>query len=1110
MGKAMRIIKTLWLAWIMTGMVETGTPNEDEIFRVQHASPLDYLGAWGAGFTIPPKETFFQDGSNRPVLEVLTPKWEIYSVAAQKPPVIYLRDRLDPSDVPHSWGHFPSGDAFSNPLASHGRIWLFARNQGRWILYQANLNHPTPQWISSGEGPGGIVQFFLNENSDPVVVYMDRIRRWYYREGQFTGGGQSLFWGPEVKLTRLEAQELLKTARDSITRRGVTGEFDIGRDGVFLSFSCHVPIEARFRYRSSPGIDQPYGPWSPPQSQETVPLSRRGRFFQYQVVSTGEIEPVLPVFPHISLSYTTARDSPPRRSPSMTRAEGSQEGILADDGGFTKNLASVVERMAFGDSLSESAPPLESSLLESLENPPADSWPNPSFNPSTSTGRNAQESKADATNGRNPRRTTALDQSKTGIAGSSSGTKSDSRTDSPSGRSQLMQPKAADSTLPPDNPPSITSADSEKKQAQSQDPRSAPLVESNSRDQEDSEGEDSERHDQSQAPQSLDESPPAESISETPGDPSPKKGQSGPQTDRSPNLKSTDSAKAGSKDSTISNDSSHSFDPASEKTDEAEIEKEKLPRDQVAGPSSSTEKDKDGTAAPGLTFNYEIGLLEKPEGSKTAADTPLSLQPRDQPDSSGIDKQDPSSAASSPDGDYSGPIGENLGGPPGPQSGSSPEPSKDEETLPAHPSQSWEPASAQTLEFPPPPGWLGGTGNVSSRSPLTIAASAGVEAPPAGQYVLDFESLADSVRKHPGWWGLAVLAILSPFIHRTIRRWIASRTVEGAIARFPPVLSARERTEAWIQRISENAAGWNYVIRFQPWVTAADLTDESLIVMNEEGKIASVSLDTFAVTGRALDPSILFKTLASISKPLWNVRFAQAGDDLLLVGRDAHGRIKGMRFQVPSFDKGRRVPAPRSLHRVLRIFTWGKRDWAVGESLEERQLLTRKRNGWWPSRWREERPAELRHGAILTLSSGYEPILAGKLPEDPGHLWLFRKELEGNKNSDWKAVAKTDSNGQECLMHVTPRRGFLVETTEKSRRLRVHLFARDAKGGFNVRVSNTVPVPCTARYFALSMAQDFLFVLGREDSPSNGSLSGFVLLVAYLGDLLRIPAKAED
>ncbi|HXK92160.1 MAG TPA: hypothetical protein PKV38_00625, partial [bacterium] len=85
-----------------------------------------------------------------------------------------------------------------------------------------------------------------------------------------------------------------------------------------------------------------------------------------------------------------------------------------------------------------------------------------------------------------------------------------------------------------------------------------------------------------------------------------------------------------------------------------------------------------------------------------------------------------------------------------------------------------------------------------------------------------------------------------------------------------------------------------------------------------------------------------------------------------------------------------------------------------------------------------------------------------------------------------------------------------VETTEKSRRLRVHLFARDAKGGFNVRVSNTVPVPCTARYFALSMAQDFLFVLGREDSPSNGSLSGFVLLVAYLGDLLRIPAKAED
>ncbi len=1217
MGKAMRTLKTLWLAGILIGLLRTG--SADEIVRIRHAAPQDYQGSWGAGFTVPTAEAFFQEASRRPVLEALTPVWEFYVDSSQEPPVILRRNRLDPAASPKMWGKYPKGDAFSNPLAAHGRIWLFARNQGKWVLHQAAFGASTPQWISAGEGPGGIVQFFLDEDSDPILVYMDNGRLWHFRRGQFTGGGQSLVWGPDEKITRLEAQVLLQTAREAVTRRGLTGEFDIGGEGAFLSVSCQAPGDVLFRYRSSPEAGRPYGPWSDPQSRETIPLNQRGRYFQYQLFPGGGTETAVPVFPQITLSFTHAKDGPSGRGTAVARSGGNQPGVTANDGGFGKNLAAVVEGMAFGDALPPAAPSLDPEALVSLENASREGGNNPRQKPASNESSHSQEQERE-----NDRRSTTNPELSKGP-------------DDPD-----LNP--ADSTSPIENPTSAGITDNARSQQPGASPnpekqqRKAPAAPDRSQPPSDGakptplEGQESQveknQDHKDRSPEkpatekagdrnAEENSPHAPEIQPAEGASSPSRITSSGQTQPSPANQSaapsSNEIPADSDETAITGKSAQPSSSGPEGEDrnngEDRKNKEKQPGNQANQPPPLNGGE--GGPSPGLTFNYGIENPESPSASTPRADqgksgkgsAPANPQssgkeqsanqspesPGDKSDqaaptgSGRPDDQNPSAAGSNPPERESGskpspqpdvttppaaggapqvesgqnsdetPEGNALNGQPGeggdsasPSSPSSPSkspgssgagkppdgPASREGSSPgvspggdshAPPASTPENAGGDEASNPNatgpsrgpagealPPDYAGGAGNASGPGPRVIAATGPIEEATSPRYVLDVESLTGSIRRHPGWWGLALLAVLSLFVHRGNRRWTAARTVEGAIQRFPPVLSARERTEAWIQRINDKVPHWNYLIRFQPWVTAADLCNESLILMNEEGKIAGVPLETFMGTGRALESGILFKHLASLPFSLWNVRFAQDEENLLLLGRDAKGRIKGKRFQVPTFDKGRRQTGPRSLYRLVRLFSKERRDWTLGDSESGRRLMTRRQTRLWPSRWREERPAELQGGAVVTLSGGYEPILAGVPAEDPGHLWMFRQDTNGRKDGVWKPIAKTDYSGQECLMHVTARRGFIVETSEKSRRLGVHLFARDAKGSFNVRFSNTVSVPCAARYFALSLAKDFLFVLGREDTPGRGSLSSFVLLVAYTGDLLRLPGQMEE
>ncbi|MFB3786434.1 MAG: hypothetical protein ACE15F_08695 [bacterium] len=1194
----MRILRTLWLSVILSGMMRAGLA--DEIVRIRHASPQDYLGSWGAGFTVPPAEALFQEASKRPVLEALTPAWEFYVDSAQETPAIHRRSRLNPADTPKMWGKFPKGDAFSNPLAAHGRIWLFARNQGKWVLCQAAFDRASPQWISAGLGPSGIVQFFLDEDSDPILVYMDNDRRWRFQRGKFTGGGQSLVWEPEEKITRLEAQVLLQTAREAVTRLGMTGEFDIGGEGVFLSLSCQAPRDILFRYRSSPEAGQPYGPWSDPQSRETIQLNQRGRYFQYQLLPGGQTVPSDPVSPQITLCFTHAKDSASGRGTSVARAGSSLAGVTANDGGFGKNLASVVEGMAFGDQLSQAAAALDPEALTSLENSSREEMNNPQPNPASSEITNPQKPESGRASVINPRLSEGSDKTKSNPADSASTAEKPST----AGRSNGGRTQPSGSSPYPEKQKFATPSETEK--SGTNDTGSSPSDKPGPQNQtiQDPKDTSPEKPPGDEAKQPGEENPVSpDSKPSSSRDSSPSKIQSPAGTKQTQGKPSSSGTPAQTADDSPKSNDSPNPAPASPGPG-GEDGKTASPPEKQAGQAPSAQKT-EGEPTSARVFNYGIENPASPNSASSAEDqgkagkTSASQKPREarsenqanqgpeargeqsgQAESSSTGDPDaqnlPSAGPNTPGGEANsepssqpnenkpkseggspqkvsvlkpdGPPGESTAGghpggggdssfpssspaspdssgaekqPAGPASGedshTGESPEGDSSSPQAsHPENAEGDATNPNAERPSkgpagevlPPGFVGGAGNASGPGPRVFAATENIDA--ATRYVLDVAGIVDSVRGHPGWWGLALLVILSPFLHRGIQRWIASRTVEGAIERFPPVQSARERTEAWIQRINEKVFNWNYVIRFQPWVTAADLSNESLILMNEEGKIAGVSLETFTGTGRAVDSAILFKHLASLSISLWNVRFAQDNEELLLLGRDAKGKIKGKRFRVPTFDKGRRLSGPRALYRVVRLFSRGRRDWTVGDSEGGRMLMTRQQNRILPSQWREERPAELEGGAVITLSGGYEPILAGVPAEDPDHLWMFRREHNGRKEAVWKPIAKTDYSGQECLMHVTARRGFIIETSEKSRRLGVHLFARDAKGSFNVRFSNTVSVPCAARYFAVSLAKDFLFVLGREDTPGSGSLSSFVLLVAYTGDLLRLPGQAEE
>ncbi len=1124
-------LRTAGFSALMLYVISFFSIAHGEIQHIRHYKTEHFIPAWGTGDNISPSELSgdkvsetnnFLDPSSQAGSFYTTYSWQFAIDHSAQPPLIFRSKRLNDQEPAMQWGALPQGDAYSSMLIAHGRIWIFVQRANGWTLYHASADAKKARWTPvSSDAIGEVMGFYLNQRSDPVVI-LKQDSTWLKQQGLFTGGGKFIQWEQSQQISQIQANQLLDSSGNSNSLPDLIGEFDLKRKASLLAFSWDIEQsqDIKIQYRITPDIDKPYSPWSKTLTQKMVKLKESGRFFQYQVSYKNKTG-INKILPDLQLTYTfdKAGDVEYGLVNNQTKSGGSAgsgvggglglsftgptgfvqawpDALTSIDIGST-DAATSNNQAASAQKASQSAQAASSQPADAPSNNagPDASPPNQSDSQKPANNNNqsaaqspASESQAAPNN----------DDSASPTENDSAPQKNPNKSESPDDKANSPQLNKNPETNPENNDDSVEQPeDSPNKPGLEPDqpqPESPEDKNPDNSDPSDSPNQSSPSEASQNQPEPNQQQP--DENDDSPASPTEKGDKSSPdQSDSSPESPSKSSL--GSNSSGRGNAPGGGDSDKNDSEEEAEEKKEKDDQEAMKMKQQNREPaEKSGDKGSGT--NNQPDKSDQDDNGQPKIEESKSEQPDNEESANGNSQgiEDEGAVHSEKSDEDTLDQNDQGGNPEYPSSGN--EADESSVGLPddlTDRSMKALGGSAISMGKAVP---VKGAGGHNSR--IRFATADDIEDVSAAA-MMALAGLSEK-KEASWWWMVGLLLLLSMILAEGLRRRKSklAQAEDDPAELINPEIESGDWREQWIEEI-DNGEGNSNLLYFQPQAIAAQIQGNSVLLMNQDGRIYKAPLKLMFDAGDDKPKSLTM--VAAVKQPFKQAHILMRKQNLFIFGTDDKDAKQALQIALPSGGKpvkGKKIPYPSDTELIQRLFYNKGQIWVQGSGSEGQQILSASAANVKSGKWSRELPLVLEGGQIAALSSGCEPLIAGIPRKDIDHLWVYKQDDSSAKR--WQAIAKTPCNSGKALMHAAEKRCVLVEPMRDGRNLSINLFPRDEQGHFTARACNSINLPHSCDFFAMEIFDGNIYLLGR-DAHNSSQTGTLMMFTARIGELLK-------
>lgn len=987
---------------------------DSEIIKQEHTRLQDYHTAWGKGF------------------DHLAPSLSSQTNAdAQK------------------WSAQPANEKHTDIVTANGYAWRMVHTNNQWQLMQAKLDGIKADWRRVSDFSKDVVKSLkINQNGDLFVLILDKAtNRYSTQTASIHSGGENVTWDEPIPLAGNQKAAMQEWEKQSSSMPMIVNEFDLGKAAEFLAVSHSInQANTLVRYRISPELGMPYSNWSAPVAAGSLQLKKDGRFLQYQIMADESI--TWDELPQISITYTYPT------SPSLSPDEKDQKNDSSS--GFVEH--NTIDPMLESDDLNQSN-------MEPEENENGQSNHTDMEKDVVSAGDGSPEKeKRDHGSSSNQQRDDSADSKQKEVVNQD---KQDADEQLNQDEKKEQQSIDANSDKQEEDASDLSS-DNDEQQEQNQQPDENPNVE-NPSDENPNQNKPSEQNDSTREPEF------ASPFNKLIGIPNqqPVPSQNEPQQEQPSDQEQNPTVEPSSQPQPADTENPQ---------DQNNAEPESQSSEELNMPNNSGEGD---TPQPGQS-NDDANPTENGSGqpsfpNQNGSGNALGDEANQPPSNAGMPGNE--AANQPPSG-----MPQEQGGAPGFQ-------------FPGMGGSS-NGSAYQQKPFSPKGNHAAGSnmGNTSMRNSSlgnartgnqnphreiiaspTIALATPAFSPTTGLLKKEEPSTTSTKTAVPLAGGAGLLSILF---------WVKGKKRKTVMDVDPCDLEDADQN-LLANAVDEFAGGekslytlipkrddsvWDHAIAFDSSVTAAEIMDDRVITLHDDGCIRLDQQD-----------NLHSKTvcLGKWDKQGITPQLASSGLSFFAAGLNVKGQInicQGKQTEKSYIEEQKPMPLPGSIHSLTRMNIKQNKLWLLGESFEKNTLLCASIVHGKVCDWKTVVPHDVPEGEIVGFSTSGKDLIAYATDDEPGIARIYQRDAT---RGGWELTAKCHFSGGQVCLCMDDKRCFIAEWLEGESAVSIHAFTRGDEGRFAGHYVNKVDLPFNVDITSSAFQNGMLILQGKQTTPKG-------------------------